>query len=173
MIFYVGVGVVGVGVVLVGVGVGVGVETGGDYSYRYCAYIALSLMTINHLEGETIISRKASGWSISYIARVLVYLTERTMVWLRRCYYFSRQRVSSIIINCSKSYVHRFISLGRNLLILCFWWMIFCCWCWCWCWWCCHFRYCCKTKDYRANVSFALAAYLIYRNRIIGTWVQV
>ena len=37
--------------------------------------------------------------------------------------------------------------------------------------WC--FRYRCKTKDYRANVSFALAAYLIDRNRIVGTWVQV
>ena len=36
-----------------------------------------------------------------------------------------------------------------------------------------HFRYCCKTKNYRANVSFALAAYLIDRNSIVGTWVQV
>ena len=49
------------------------------YGYSYRAYIALSLMTIDHLEGETIISRKASGWSKSYIARILVYLTERAM----------------------------------------------------------------------------------------------
>ena len=81
------------GVLSVSFGVGSG-NTVMDTS----GYIALSLMTIDYLEGETIISRKASGRSISYIARVLVYLTERAMVWLWRCYYFSRQRVACIII---------------------------------------------------------------------------
>ena len=52
------------------------------YGYRYSGYIALSLITIDHLEGETIISRKAGSWSKNYIARILVYLTQRATVWL-------------------------------------------------------------------------------------------
>ena len=61
--------------------VGCDIGTGGITVMDIVATL-LSVMTIDYLEGETIVSRKASGRSISYIARVLVYLTERAMVWL-------------------------------------------------------------------------------------------
>ena len=83
-------------------------------------------MTIDYLEGETIISRKASGWSSKLHCPCSGLFDRASHGLAEEVLLFQTDRESPVSLSSApRAYVHWFIGIGRNLLILCFGWMIF------------------------------------------------